>query len=97
VLLQLVILSIIVLNNKKEDKRLTKRDYIGWGLWAVGFILETVADYQKSSFRSNPDNAVILIFKIISYVMYMYDKFTNIRQSMLKVKTHSGFHDLFRF
>jgi hypothetical protein len=24
-------------------------------------------------------------------------KFTNIRQSMLKVKTHSGFHDLFRF
>jgi hypothetical protein len=25
------------------------------------------------------------------------DKFTNIRQSMLKLKTHSGFHDLFRF
>jgi hypothetical protein len=24
-------------------------------------------------------------------------KFTNIRQPMLKLKTHSGFHDLFRF
>jgi hypothetical protein len=24
-------------------------------------------------------------------------KFTNIRQSMLKLKTHSGFHELFRF
>jgi hypothetical protein len=24
-------------------------------------------------------------------------RFTNIRQSMLKLKTHSGFHDLFRF
>jgi hypothetical protein len=24
-------------------------------------------------------------------------KFTNICQSMLKLKTHSGFHDLFRF
>jgi hypothetical protein len=24
-------------------------------------------------------------------------KFTNTRQSMLKLKTHSGFHDLFRF
>jgi len=24
-------------------------------------------------------------------------KFTNIRQSILKLKTHSGFHDLFRF
>jgi len=24
-------------------------------------------------------------------------KFTNIRQSMLKFKTHSGFHDLLRF
>jgi FMN phosphatase YigB (HAD superfamily) len=23
--------------------------------------------------------------------------FSNIRQSMLKLKTHSGFHDLFRF
>jgi hypothetical protein len=23
--------------------------------------------------------------------------FTNIRQPMLKLKTHSGFHDLFRF
>ena len=25
------------------------------------------------------------------------DKFTNIRQPMLKLKTHSGFHELFRF
>jgi hypothetical protein len=25
------------------------------------------------------------------------DKFTNIRQPMLKLKTHSGFHNLFRF
>ena len=24
-------------------------------------------------------------------------KFTNIRQSMLKLKAHSGFHDFFRF
>ena len=24
-------------------------------------------------------------------------KFTNIRQPMLKLKAHSGFHDLFRF
>jgi hypothetical protein len=24
-------------------------------------------------------------------------KFTNIRQSMLNLKAHSGFHDLFRF
>ena len=24
-------------------------------------------------------------------------QFTNIRQPMLKLKTHSGFHDLFRF
>ena len=24
-------------------------------------------------------------------------KFTNIRQPMLKLKTHSGFHELFRF
>jgi hypothetical protein len=30
-------------------------------------------------------------------VFYPEPKFTNIRQSMLKLKTHFGFHDLVRF
>ncbi|XP_060066312.1 uncharacterized protein LOC132546606 [Ylistrum balloti] len=50
------LLPTLILNSKKEDKPLTRRDYIGYGLWAAGFLLETIADHQKSQFRSNPDN-----------------------------------------
>lgn len=35
---------------------ITIQDKIGWGIWALGFFFETVADLQKSSFRSNPAN-----------------------------------------
>lgn len=52
----LTILPTLILNSKQEDKPLTRRDYFGWGLWVVGFICESLADYQKSSFKSNPDN-----------------------------------------
>jgi steroid 5-alpha reductase family enzyme len=30
--------------------------YAGATIWLVGFILESLADYQKSRFRSNPEN-----------------------------------------
>jgi hypothetical protein len=36
-------------------------------------------------------------FGIISLAHARGIKFTNIRQSMLKLETHSGIHDLFRF
>lgn len=52
------LLPVLVLNNKKEDKPLTTRDYVGWGLWLLGFVFEVLADYQKSVFKANPDNAV---------------------------------------
>ncbi|XP_038044776.1 uncharacterized protein LOC119719404 [Patiria miniata] len=45
-----------ILNAEKNDRPLTKRDYVGWGLFVVGFLLEIVADYQKAAFRANPDN-----------------------------------------
>lgn len=32
------------------------RDYIGWGLWAVGFVMEVTADYQKTVFRNDAAN-----------------------------------------
>ena len=46
----------MILNTKRQNPELSARDYIGWSLWLVGFILETVADTQKSSFKSNPNN-----------------------------------------
>lgn len=71
----LTLLPTLLVNSKKEDQPLTKKDYIGWGLWVAGFILETVADYQKSSFRSNPDNEGQFInvglWKIVQYPNYL--------------------------
>lgn len=52
------ILPTLILNNKENDRRpISNRDYIGWSLWIVGFLLEITADWQKARFRNNPDNA----------------------------------------
>ncbi|XP_076461945.1 uncharacterized protein LOC143294365 [Babylonia areolata] len=50
------LLPTLLLNSKKEDSPLSARDYLGWGMWGVGFLFETVADYQKSRFKANPEN-----------------------------------------
>jgi steroid 5-alpha reductase family enzyme len=34
------------------------RDAVGFGVWSMAFIVEAVADYQKYSFYSNPENKV---------------------------------------
>ena len=54
----LTILPSLMLNAKKQDKPLCTRDYVGWSMWIIGFLFEVMADYQKSAFRNNPDNAV---------------------------------------
>ncbi|XP_072167959.1 uncharacterized protein [Diadema setosum] len=46
----------MVLNGVKKDKPLCVRDYVGWGMWAVGFLMEVIADRQKAVFKGNPDN-----------------------------------------
>ncbi len=51
-------LPTLIVNSKEEDEPLGARDYAGWTLWTIGFLLEAVADLQKSTFRANPDNAV---------------------------------------
>lgn len=32
------------------------RDAVGWSLWAVGFVVQVLADYQKSCFKADPRN-----------------------------------------
>lgn len=46
----------LILNTERRNPPIGTRDYIGWSVWAVGFLFEVVADMQKSIFRSNPDN-----------------------------------------
>lgn len=46
----------LILNTKQRDVELSWKDYLGWGLWALGFTLEVIADRQKSVFRADPSN-----------------------------------------
>ena len=54
------LLPTLLLNTVKRDVPLGNKDYLGYGLWATGFLFEVVADMQKSIFRANPDNDVSL-------------------------------------
>jgi len=49
---------LILLGKKKKEQpeEITKRDYCGWGLWALGMYMEVVADREKSAFRANTAN-----------------------------------------
>eukprot|EP00211_Chloroparvula_japonica_P016798 CAMPEP_0119122280 /NCGR_PEP_ID=MMETSP1310-20130426/2584_1 /TAXON_ID=464262 /ORGANISM="Genus nov. species nov., Strain RCC2339" /LENGTH=275 /DNA_ID=CAMNT_0007111917 /DNA_START=61 /DNA_END=885 /DNA_ORIENTATION=+ len=43
--------------SEKLDSTFSGRDVIGWAIWVFGFLVETIADAQKSAFRSNPSNS----------------------------------------
>ena len=53
-------LMMVILSQKKQPS-LSAQDYLGWTMWVVGFVTETLADYQKSQFRSNPANQNMFI------------------------------------
>jgi len=52
----LTLLAVLMLNVSNEDVSFGVFDYVGIPLWVVGFLLEVVADYQKSAFRKDPEN-----------------------------------------
>jgi steroid 5-alpha reductase family enzyme len=52
----IVSLPVIFVNAAQVDVPLNAGDYIGWAIWAVGFLLESSADYTKDRFSSDPQN-----------------------------------------
>lgn len=50
------LLPTMILNIKKQDKEWNNRDYLGFALFAIGFLTEAIADHQKSKFRRIPEN-----------------------------------------
>jgi len=38
------------------DPALCWRDYLGWSMWVTGFVIQAVADVQKTRFRMRPEN-----------------------------------------
>jgi len=52
------LLPTLVQNSKETDTPITWKEYTGWGMWALGFLIQVIADRQKSAFRADPANAV---------------------------------------
>lgn len=46
----------MIVNTARTRKPLHCRDFIGYGLFFTGFLIETISDYQKRQFRSLPEN-----------------------------------------
>ena len=67
------LLPSLILNTERRDPALGARDYLGWGLWVAGFLIEVVADMQKSIFRANPENDVSsIIFAVFCNMKGIY-------------------------
>lgn len=67
------LLPTLILNTEQRDKPLGTRDYIGWGVWALGFITEAVADQQKWNFKSDPENTG----RFIQHGLWAYSRHPN--------------------
>ena len=52
----ITMLPVLILNQSTEIVNFGTYDYIGIPLWAVGFLFEVIADFQKSSFRKLIEN-----------------------------------------
>jgi steroid 5-alpha reductase family enzyme len=48
-----VSLPVIFVNGDDADPALDGRDYAGWTMWVVGFLLEVSSDVVKMNFRQN--------------------------------------------
>jgi len=52
----LTLLPSIIGVTSPHQRPLGLRDYIGWSMWALGFLTEILADYQKTKWRNDPAN-----------------------------------------
>ncbi|XP_061114581.1 uncharacterized protein si:ch211-210c8.6 [Conger conger] len=69
----MTLLPTLILNSERRDEPLGPRDYLGWGLWGLGFATEAIADQQKWNFKQDPDNAG----KFIQSGLWAYSRHPN--------------------
>lgn len=56
VLLWLISAPLLAAQYASAPQRLGVMDFLGAGLWSIGFFFEAVGDYQLTRFRANPEN-----------------------------------------
>ena len=50
------LLPTLALHSSNLNPAFGLKDFIGFGIWGVGFALEVIADKQKSDFKADPSN-----------------------------------------
>ena len=55
-LLMIVNVSPVLWILGSQDKSLTQLSFLGAALWLVGFVIESLSDYQLAKFKKNPTN-----------------------------------------
>ncbi|MHB8194024.1 MAG: DUF1295 domain-containing protein [Bellilinea sp.] len=55
-LLWIISIPLLAAQLRPNPDHLTFLDFLGLGLWLVGFFFESVGDFQLSRFKANPDN-----------------------------------------
>ena len=51
-----VSLPVTIVNSSSRDPSVSAADVIGWIMWTVGVITETIADQQKLNFKRGPNS-----------------------------------------
>ncbi|KAM8977591.1 uncharacterized protein RCH25_047139 [Pelodytes ibericus] len=69
----ITLLPSLILNLEQRNKPLGLRDYFGWALWIIGFLTQAIADQQKWTFKSDPDNTG----KFIQSGLWAYSRHPN--------------------
>ncbi|XP_026864287.2 uncharacterized protein si:ch211-210c8.6 [Electrophorus electricus] len=69
----ITLLPTIIVNTQCRDEPLCLRDYTGWGMWALGFAIEAIADQQKWNFKKDPDN----VGRFIRHGLWAYSRHPN--------------------
>lgn len=63
----------IVNSDTRPFVPITTTDHLGWAMWAAGFVIEVVADWQKSVFRGDDANKT----KFIRSGLWAYSRHPN--------------------
>ena len=73
VLLWMISIPLLTAMNDTENHSIGIFDYIGIGLWFIGFAFETVGDYQLARFKSDPANKG----KLLTQGLWKYTRHPN--------------------
>ncbi len=72
-LIALVSLPLLGVNLYTQNNELNLIDYVAIVVWIIGFLFESLGDYQLSKFKSNPDNKG----KVLNIGLWRYTRHPN--------------------